>query len=1155
MAFRYSTLHILVAMAWSAVSCVESSLTSCGDLQCPMGTSCTSTGQCAKAADLAACDGQPDNVECTGSSTQVGICWAGVCQVSQCGDAIVDADEYCDDGNRTSGDGCRSDCAKVETCGDQVIDVGEDCDDGNVNVSDGCASCRLYTWQATTFVGGLQAAADSTLNEPSGVAFDKLGQIYLADSRNHRIRRINLDGSITTVAGTGTAGYSGDGGAATNAQLNLPRDVWVDGIGQIFIADTANHRIRRVTSQGRIDTVVGNGQAGREGDGGLAVAARLKLPYGVTTDGLGRIYIADRGNNKVRRVSVDGIISTIAGTGASGFQGDGGPALLAILFSPTGLWIDDSSQLYIADSENHRVRRVNSAGTIETVAGNGIGDYAGDGALARNASLQLPSRIAVGSDQQLYIADSGNHRVRRVSSNGIIDTIAGDGEPTFSGDGGSARAAGLQNPFAVAIDRTGVLYVADSLNNRIRQIANESIETISGTGSAGFSGDGAPSNSAKLGGPRAVAIDTIGQLFIADTDGNQIRKVQLDGKIVTVAGNGARGFSGDGGMALNASLNRPAGVAVDSAGIVYIADTFNHRIRRVNVDGTIDTFAGVGTSGRSGDGGPALAALMSLPTGLAMGGNGDLYFADTNNDKVRRINTDGVIEPVAGNGSGGGAIDGVLATRTRLNNPTSIVVDGAGQVYIADAQNHRIRRVKSDGIIETLVGDVRGFSPDGTFATQANVDNPVGVALDSQGRVVFSDTNNHRIRRINADGTLVTLAGSGMAGVSGEGGLAVNAGLQFPQGLVIDGTGALMVAEFESSRVRRVSPVGMVDTVAGAMFEPDRGPLATARMVGVQQLAMSANGDIYSANGTKGIIERVANGVVEQIAGRYPQDLATATLARFQNSTFGSVAGVAWDEDLGVLYATQSTGATHRVFSIQSANVNDPNSWTIKTVVNFQGSEGFADGPAASAQVRGPTGLWLDSASRILYIADTGNHAIRALDLRTQRVSTIVNKSHALGFSGDGLLAADAQLFQPRALTRCSNGDIFIADTGNQRIRRIAAATGIITTVLGFGVAAPAGQGAPAVNFPVDTPLGITCDAGNNVYTTSTTAIQMMPASDLGVVDGGGEVQTIYGAPPRNTFPSSEMACLTAIVSVDDINLQIADACSGLVVQLTRGRI
>jgi uncharacterized protein (TIGR03437 family) len=537
--------------------------------------------------------------------------------------------------------------------------------------------------------GGPATAA--WLGSPQGVVVDAAGNLYIADTYNYRIRKVTPAGVITTVAGDGQQGNSGDGGPATAASLYYPRGVAVDAAGNLYIADTSNWRIRKVTPEGTITTVAGNGQSGYSGDGGLATAAWLNDPTGVAVDAAGNLYIADTYNYRIRKVTPAGVITTVAGNGQSGYSGDGGPATAAGLNDPTGVEVDAAGNLYIADGRNSRVRKVTPAGTITTLAGNGQYRYGGDGGPATAAGLNGPTGVAVDAAGNLYIADAVNNRIRKVTPSGTITTVAGNGQEGYAGDGGPATAASLWLPEGVAVDAAGNLYIADSNNSRIRKVTPAgTITTVAGNGQWGYSGDGGPATPAMLGDPGGVAVDAAGNLYIADTGNSRIRKVTPGGTITTVAGGGSG--LGDGGPATGASL-RPEGVAVDAAGDLYIADTRNNRIRKVTPSGTITTVAGNGGWSYSGDGGPATAAMLGGPGGVAVDAAGNLYIADTGNSRIRKVTPGGTITTAAGPGQERYSGDGGPATAASLSHPQDVAVDAAGNLYIADTGNDRIRKV------------------------------------------------------------------------------------------------------------------------------------------------------------------------------------------------------------------------------------------------------------------------------------------------------------------------------------------------------------------------------------------------------------------------------------------------------------------------------
>jgi cysteine-rich repeat protein len=1066
--------------------CLHGQGPTCADgRRCPADEVCDDVHSlCVDPAQVTACAGAAQMQACAYPGVTQGTCVDGVCFGNTCGNGMLDPGEVCDGDigiDTTAGQACSPDCRAIYVCGNGVVDPGESCDDGNSNPDDGCDSCRIPVWAVAPVVGSPLVSSQFLLQQPSGLAIDHQGRVYVADSLHHLVERIELDNSLTIIAGTGDRGFSGDGKLAVGASLYGPGGVAVDGIGRVYIADTLNNRIRRVDLDGTIRTIAGTGGTSPPlGDGGPAVDAVLFNPQGVAVDGFGNVFVADTTNGIIRQITPDGTISTV-NSGA--------------LYHPFAVAVDPAGFLLVADTFNNRVVQVAANGTVTPLVG----------------SLSSPAGVAVDALGQVLIADTGQHLVLLRMLDGSLVTLAGTTQG-FSGDGGAATAAKLDGPSAVAVDASGRIWIADQYNNRIRRIElDATIATVAGA--QGLPGDGEPATAVSLSSPSGVAVDSLGRVLIADSFHNSVRRVDVDGTITTLAGGGAAGYSGDGSPATTALLSFPTGVAVDSAGRVAIADNGNNAVRRIELDGTITTVVGG----------------LSSPGGVAIDGTGAVLATDTGHHKILRIDSAGTVTTIAGTGTPGFAGDGFAATSADIQLPRGVAVDGLGRIVIADTGNNRIRRVATDGTISTIGGD----------GSSTTLNHPIGVATDSSQRVVIGDSQNHRILRIELDGSFTSIAGiTGSAGFAGDGGTATSAQLSGPQGVAVDGLGRILVADVTFSHVRRID-AGVITTVAGAIDPAHVGPVMHARLADPQAFVHGA-GLVMSAGGLSGTLEIVRNSRVEAAAGSYPQFVATGNRARFQTSTFGAVGGVAVDASKQLIYITETT--QNRIDQVVMVDPADPTTWTIAPLVNAASTAGFADGSAPT--FRAPTGLLLDGTT--LYIADTGNHAIRALDLQSLAVTTIVNKSGSLGF-GDGPSAA-ALLYQPSALAKCGNGDMFIADTGNNRVRRLSA--GVITTVLGDGIALSGSDGAPASARTVDSPRGVGCDASGDVFVSSSATARVLPADGSGVVDGTGGVYTIYA--PGPSFPATLTRCLTGLVVIDPATVEIADACTGLLLQLRR---
>ncbi|HET6372730.1 MAG TPA: hypothetical protein VFG76_05455 [Candidatus Polarisedimenticolia bacterium] len=696
---------------------------------------------------------------------------------------------------------------------------------------------------------------------------------------------------LSTVAGGGPRELP-----ALESNLSAPTAILASPSGELFIAAAGLDRVLKKDAAGRLTPIAGHGQSLCRfpfGDGGPAVHACLSAPSGLAMDALGNLLISDTRHNVIRRRdALTGLISTVAGTYAPGFTGDGGPATLARLNRPHGLALDQAGNLFIADRENHRVRRVSAAtGAITTVAGNGTRtgsidgpggspqDDLGDGNLATSASLASPFGVAIDAAGNLFIGDTGNFRVRRVdAASGVITTVAGTGVFGSGGDGMPATLATLAGPAHIALTPGGDLLIADTTdlvtvpipddgsNHRVRRVdaATGIIMPVAGGEELGFGGDGGPATSALMWHPFGVAVALDGDVFIADSSNNRVRRVSsATGLISTVAGNGEAVLAGDGHPARSASLRGPSGVRADAAGNILISDSYNSRVRRVDaVTGLITTVAGNGTPVTSGDGGPALNAGVACPNGLALDQAGDLFIVDFCAGRVRRVDAStGVITTVAGKGVGFGG-DGGPATNALLNTPEGVALDVQGNMFIADVSNRRVRRVAAaTGIITTVAGT--GFRPGEIDGEGGDPRDDVGnggpatlaaVAVDDVavlpgGDLVISDSFGHRVRRVSmSTGTITTVAGNGSSVVSGDGGPATQAGLGRPNGIAVDAAGNFFFTCGDGSRVRRVDAVtGIITTVAGSEVEdysPDGVLAVGSSLSAADRLAVSATGDL-----------------------------------------------------------------------------------------------------------------------------------------------------------------------------------------------------------------------------------------------------------------------------------------------------------------------
>jgi trimeric autotransporter adhesin len=646
-------------------------------------------------------------------------------------------------------------------------------------------------------------ALTAPMGRLSGMVLQPDGSFLVSDGDNNQIFKITAGGMLSVYAGNGQPGFSGEGGPALSASLATQQGIAVDGQGNLYIADTSNQRVRKVDTNGIITTVAGNGNAGFAGDGGPAIAAQLSAPWSVAVDGSGTLYIADSGNNRIRKITSNGVISTYAGNGAGKFSGDGA-AVSSSLNSPRGVYLDGTGNLYVADTSNNRIRKIGADGMLVTVVGNGQGGFAGDGGSALQAHLSNPWSVALDASGNLYIADIANYRVREVTTDGKITTIAGNGGIGFSGDGGPATQAQI-TPVTVAVGAGGTVYVADQTNERIRAITNGTINTIAGMGLYRYRGDGGMATAAVFNNPTNVGFDAQGNLYLTDQENDAIRIIQPGGTIGTFAGTGAAGETGNGGPAKSATLYAPWGLGLDTNGNVYFTEAYTNYVRKVDTSGTITRIAGTGAGGSTGDNGPAAQAQVAGPRSVASDLSGNIYIAEDGSSRVRKISPSGVITTVAGNGTAGFAGDEGPAVSAQLDHPASVAVDSAGNLYIADFNNQRVRKVTTDGKIHTVAGNGNhGSSGDGGLATAAQLNVPVSVAVDNKGNLYIGEHEGHRVRKVTPNGTISTVAGNGILGFSGDGGAATSASISQPYGLTVDGSGNLFIADMINGRIREV---------------------------------------------------------------------------------------------------------------------------------------------------------------------------------------------------------------------------------------------------------------------------------------------------------------------------------------------------------------
>lgn len=992
------------------------------------------------------------------------------------------------------------------------------------------------------------SAAATSFDRPKGVASDAEGNIYVADTYNNKIRKITPTGTVSTLAGSGIAGMADASGAV--ASFNLPSAVAVDAAGNVYVADTNNHKIRKITPQGAVTTLAGSGIAGSAN--GTGAAARFYSPQGIAVDASGNIYVADTYNNKIRKITPSREVSTLAGTGSLGYQD--GYSSSSRFYSPYGVAVDASGTVYVADTYNNRIRKITPEGMVSTLAGSGTKDDAdGKGKLA---GFNYPKAVAIDAAGTLFVADGDNYKIRQINPEGQVSTLAGSGlKGSADGTGG---AASFYSPSAVAIDAIGSVYVADTDINKIRKI-NYGCFTVEPALPAGLSID--IRTGAISGTPIVATPQTVYKVSARNTSGTGIFNLEIETKI-----------------------EKP--IFSYASPQNYEINTVIAPLSPVNTGGPIPLgtrtpLSGSGATG-SADGDGALASFFDL-TGAAMDDSGNIYVADYNNHKIRKIAPDGATTTFAGNGKAYFA-DG-SAAQASFNGPIGVAVDAAGNVYVADSANHRIRKITPEGTVSTLAGSGTAGFQNGA-GTGARFLFPSGLAVDARGNVYVADTNNQRIRKITPAGETNTFAGNGTVGSRDFTG--ISASFNYPRGIAIDASSNLYIGDVDNNRVRKINPSGRVSTLAGSSTIGDvNGTGLSALFYHPSELAVDASGTVYLADRSNAKIKKISRtGVVTTFAENQPGnpsqnyyypsgivvDPSNNVYVANGNNIIYKIKpsytitpklpeGLYLDASTGAISGMPKTAAPARTYTITATNSSGSGTFNITigtfkkapiisypSPVNYaintaipplsptnaggqitggytstyagSGSGNSTDGTADIAGFNMPRGIAVDASGNV-YVADLGGNKIRKIT-PDGTVSTLAGNG-AFGYA-EGL-GAEAEFKHPNAVAVDPSGNVYVADTENNMVRKITPA-GVVSGFAGNGKKGSADGTGTAASF--DTPFGIAADASGNIYVADTyngairkitpeRVVSTLPATGFNPVSIALDaLGTIYVADSRN---------------------------------------
>ena len=1015
--------------------------------------------------------------------------------------------------------------------------------------------------RVTTFAGG----ASTSFYLPEGIATDAAGNLYIGDSGNALVRKITPAGQVSTFAG-GTRGYRD--GTGTAAQFGNTFGLAFDKDGNLYVCDELVGYIRKITPAGVVTTLAGNGQMGFAN--GKGTAASFNVITGVAVDHSGNVFVADQFNNMIRKITPDGTVTTFAGSGSAGFADGTGTS--ASFNNPIGIAIDAYDNLYVGDRHNNRIRKISPSGVVGTMAGNGFASFANGTAGA--ASFNQPDGIAVDAYGNLYIADALNNRIRKITPTGEVGTIAGNGQAnSISGTGSSAS---FNNPVSISLNNAGDAFITEFDGNIVSKLEltgyaidkqlppgltfDPTSGKITGTPTAASPSTDYTVTAYNLGGSKTTKVNitvidnsvpvlpappkisyqtpqvyTINKAIAALAPKNIGGPVPANayGQVSTFAGNGQRG-SNDGQSSV-ATFYNPTGIVTDNAGNMFVADIEKDCVRKITPTGVVTTLSLTG-----------LGKSQPLnPYGIAVDKSENLYLADAFNNTIWKITNFNTISVFAGGTQGSADGKGVLA---QFNHPGGVLVDNTGNIYVADTDNHSIRKIDQNGVVSTFV---------------TSLDYPMGMAIDAQGVLYVVDAGEGKIKKITPDGSVSLLAGGATDG--SHDGIGITAGFVNPQFIVLDKLGNVYVTDSPGNLIKKITPAGVVTTLAGTAspgFNNGAGNLASFNNpIGI---TIDNAGNLFVVDNENYVIREI-------IASGYTIDKPLPAGLTFDPTT-GAISGTPTVTSPATDYtvtAYNTGGSSSTVVNITvidnivtvlpappKINYQTPQVYTIKTpitplpptntggavpattygqVVTIAGVadvSGSTNGAVLSSTFKEPFGILKDKAGNI-YVADQGNNIIRKIT-PAGVVSTFAGTGAPGSANGAGTAAS---FYHPSALAIDASGNIYVADSGNNLLRKITPA-GVVSTLAGGGLDTFSdGQGTNA-NFFGITGLGI--DAGGNLFAAET--IDQL----IRKITPGGLVSSYAGKNGTAGFRNDVLSVATfsqpsGVVVDGDGNIYIAD--------------
>jgi sugar lactone lactonase YvrE len=839
--------------------------------------------------------------------------------------------------------------------------------------------------------------------------------------------------TFTTFAGTPFA-VSGVDGTGPAAHFNAPYGTAVDSNGNVYVADLANDTIRKITPSGVVTTLAGEiGVAGSTD--GQGSAARFNTPVGVAVDSAGNVYVSDEANETIRKITPGGLVSTLAGQPGVGGSANG-TGSAATFSSPAGIGLDASGNVYVADQTDSTIRKITPGGVVTIYAGTANTVGFTDGTTA--ARFNNPYGLAVDPSGNVYVADTGNRIVRKITSDGTVSTIAGTAKVSGTVNG-TGPAASFETLVGIAADGNGNVYVSDEgIDQTIRKIASGGVVTTF-AGRTGLQGyvDG-PGNVAEFDQPWGVSVDSSGNLYVGDINNNEIRKITAGGVVSTLAGSPSYA-DGTGTAAL---FGQTPGVATDSSGNVYVADEYNDVIRKITPAGVTSTLAGSPGNGGYADG-TGSSAQFYFPFGLCVDSGGNIYVCDGGNT-IRKVTQGGVVTTIAGTGGVTGNANGTGAA-AQFSQPVAITVDSAGNLYVSEQANQTIRKIAPGGVVTTLAGTAGATgSLDGT-GSAARFDLPAGIAIDSNGNLFLADATNAEIRKITPAGVVTTIAGSPQLTGDADG-TGSAARFFFPVGLAIDSHNNIFIADDGNDTIREMTEAGVVTTIGGVPghFGITDGTGAGALFDSPEGIAVDALGNVYVGDTFNDTIRRGLLSAAPQIITQPTEQFTSVGgSATFTVSATGTGDTYQWNFN-----GTAIPGATGSSYTISSAQASDAGSYTV-TITNADGSTTSA-GATLSVNT-GATTSRLTNISTRAHVGTGGNILIPGLYISGSGTETILVRADGPALTQYGVAGV---LAQPILSILDSTGAIVATNTGWSTGPNAAQIPGISASVGAFPLAA-----------------------------------------------------------------------------------------------------